>query len=121
MRHESYEGIVAAKWVVRDPNGYRSDGRSTTPSQGVFGAACWASSVLAALESRATSGRGQHVETSLVQSTFVYSYDACAIPTRCERSSAGAGRDPHNDAPGYRSPSAQMGAGSNRAAFGPGS
>jgi len=70
--------------------------------------------VLAALESRATSGRASTSRRRLWQSTFVYSYDGMRHPDPDVNRSLSLvqGRDPHNDAPGYRIAEAQMGAGS---------
>ena len=121
----SYEGIVAAKcgqFVIQ--NGYRSDGPVYDAiAKGVFGAAMLGLiGVLAALESRATSGRGQHVETSLVQSTFVYSYDGMRHPDPDVNRSLSLvqGRDPHNDAPGYRIAECADGRWIQSGSFGPG-
>jgi len=80
----SYEGIVAAKcgqFVIQ--NGYRSDGPVYDAiAKGVFGAAMLGLiGVLAALESRATSGRGSTSRRRLCSRPSSTPMTACAIPT----------------------------------------
>jgi len=62
-------------------NGYRSDGPVYDAiAKGSSVRPCWASSACSPPSNPGHERRGQHVETSLVQSTFVYSYDGMRHP-----------------------------------------
>jgi len=103
---KAYEGVVAAACgQCTIQNGYRDGPIFDAVAKGAFGSAMLGLvGVLAALRERDRSGRGQQVRTSLVQSLFVYSYDGLRHPDPAvtRRMSLVQGRDPHNDAPGYR-------------------
>ena len=122
---KGYEGVVAAKtgqFVIQ--NGYRNDGPiyDAVP-KGVFGAAMLGlTGVLAALEHRSLTGVGTHVETSLVQSNFVYSYDGIRHddPAVTRALTLVQGRDPQNDSPGYRIAQCADGQWIQSGSFGPG-
>jgi crotonobetainyl-CoA:carnitine CoA-transferase CaiB-like acyl-CoA transferase len=105
--YKSYEGVVAAKCgqhVIQ--NGYRADGPiyDAVPKSSFGAAMLGLIGVLAALHARGVTGMGQHVSTSLLQGTAVYSYDGMRTedPSLTAHMSLVQGRDPHNDAPGYR-------------------
>ena len=123
--YKAYEGTVAAKcgqFLIQ--NGYRSDGPIyDAVAKGIFGASMLGLiGVLAALEHRTVSLRGQHVETSLVQSTFVYSYGGLRHPDAdvTRTMNLVQGRDPHNDSPGYRIAQCADGQWIQSGSFGPG-
>ena len=104
---KAYEGIVAAKtgqFVIQ--NGYRDDGPiyDAVPKCSFGAAMLGLVGVLGALHLRDRSGIGQKVDTSLVRSNFVYSYDGIRgeTPEASRRLSLVQGRDPHNVMPGYR-------------------
>ena len=103
---KGYEGIVAAtcgQFAIQ--NGYRDGPIYDAVPKCSFGASMLALiGVLAALEAREVTGRGQSVESSLVRANFVYSYTGIEAE-RAEVSPLLAqvqGRDPHNVMPGYR-------------------
>lgn len=105
--YKAYEGIVAAKCGQHlIQNGYRREGPifDAVPKSSFGAAMLGLIGVLAALHAREVTGVGQHVSTSLLQGTTVYSYDGMrtADPSLTARMSLVQGRDPHNDAPGYR-------------------
>lgn len=105
--YKSYEGIVAAKCGQHMiQNGYRTEGPiyDAVPKSSFGAAMLGLIGVLAALHAREVTGVGQHVSTSLLQGTAVYSYDGMRTgdPALTARMSLVQGRDPHNDAPGYR-------------------
>jgi crotonobetainyl-CoA:carnitine CoA-transferase CaiB-like acyl-CoA transferase len=122
---KGYEGVVAARtgqFVIQ--NGYRADGPiyDAVP-KGVFGAAMLGlTGVLVALEHRSVTGAGTHVETSLLQSNFVYSYNGIrhADPAVTRAMSLAQGRDPLNDSPGYRIAQCADGQWIQSGSFGPG-
>ena len=123
--YKAYEGVVAAmcgQYLIQ--NGYRSEGPIYDAiAKGTFGAVMLGLvGVLAALEHRGLSGQGQHVETSLVQSTFVYSYGGLrhADAEVTQKMNLMQGRDPHNDSPGYRIAQCSDGLWIQSGSFGPG-
>ncbi|HLY82261.1 MAG TPA: CoA transferase, partial [Acidimicrobiales bacterium] len=123
--YKAYEGIVAAKCgqhVIQ--NGYRSDGPIyDAVFKSSFGASMLGViGVLAALHAREVHGIGQHVHTSMVQGTAVYSYDGlrASDATTTAKMSLVQGRDPHNVAPGYRIAQCADGQWIQSGSFGPG-
>ena len=105
--YKGYEGIVAAKsgqYLIQ--NGYRQGPIYDAIFKCSFGASMLGLiGTLAALHAREHTGKGQKVESTLVQSNFVYSY----LGIRGERSElmnvlapTVQSRDPHNSLPGYR-------------------
>lgn len=121
---KAYEGVVAAacgQFVIQ--NGYRDGPIYDAVFKGAFGSAMLGLiGVLAALHHRDRTGRGQHVETSLVQSLFVYSYDGLLHPdpAKTRAMSLVQGRDPHNTSPGYRIARCKDGRWIQSGSFGPG-
>lgn len=104
----AYEGVVAAvcgQFMIQ--NGYRETGPiyDAVPKCSFGAAMLGLIGVLAALRVRARSGVGQRVDSTLLQSNFVYSYTGIRGEsdeiTRALASQV-QGRDPHNVMPGYR-------------------
>ncbi len=104
---KGYEGIVAARcgqFLIQ--NGYRQGGPIyDAVNKSSFGASMLGLiGIMAALRVQESTGRGQKVDTSLVQANFIYSYGGLQAPTPELMSALNQiqGRDPHNVMPGYR-------------------